>query len=87
MTYDAFGNFLGELLPGAFRHPSALAADEREVAVLDSSGVVIIGPGRRAQAALPVASLGLEEAHGLALARDSLFVLGRQGLAVAPAGR
>jgi hypothetical protein len=84
MLFDAFGNTLGELAPGQFVHPLAIAADQRGVAVLDSSQVLFFGPGGRREAVVPLTGTPGQGAACCALAGDSLYLLGPSGLSVIP---
>ncbi|MEK9138478.1 MAG: NHL repeat-containing protein [Bacteroidota bacterium] len=81
VVYDTFGNFLREL--AAFRSPLLLHADESGVVVADSAMLYCFDDEER-----PVCTLGLQEAAGvrseairsLAFSRDSMFVLGAEGV-------
>jgi DNA-binding beta-propeller fold protein YncE len=84
LIFDTFGNSLGELASGMVTHPLSIAADQRTVAVLDSTQVFFFGPGSRMEGMIPLPAPGKEGAICCALSRDSLYLLGASGLTVIP---
>jgi len=87
VVFDNFGNYVGELSPGAFREPSALFADETCVAVLDSSGIYFFDADNRPGPVVrPDSPTTAEAAHvrSLALSNGVLYLLSDSGLHTAP---
>jgi len=56
-VFDAFGNFLRNLLPGVLAAPTVLYADETGVAVLDSASVFFFDSHERPAGVAPVGTL------------------------------
>ncbi len=86
MTFDTFGNALGELAPQTLTRPVCIAADQNGLAVLDSARVLYFdGPAHR-PLSIPLASLGTAalDASSCAVAGKTLYLLGPSGLLIAP---
>jgi len=85
VVFDAFGNFLTTVGEGILKSPRIIAADERGLAVVDSTDLVCFtethrpGP-RRAIAGLTAERV--EPVQALALAGDRLYLLGKGMLLV-----
>ncbi|HTO92859.1 MAG TPA: NHL repeat-containing protein [Bacteroidota bacterium] len=76
-VFDAFGNYLRDLLPGVLAHPEALYADDGVVAVLDSMTIFFCDADERpagvfaARGAVPPGAV----VRSFLIARDSLYLL------------
>jgi len=76
-VYDAFGNYLRDLLPGVLTHPEALFADDHGVAVLDSATIFFCDAEERPAGAFATRGVVPPGAvvRSFVLARDSLYLL------------
>jgi hypothetical protein len=81
-AFDAFGNYLRDLMPGLLGHPSALYADNDVVAVLDSAVIFFFDADERPAGAVRTASLlpSGGDVRALALSGGSLYVLTGEGI-------
>jgi hypothetical protein len=87
MVFDAFGNFVHELVPGVFKKPGCLAGDRNGVLVFDSDIFYFFDEEDRAMEMMPLSSVLLEEEtiiHSLALARGTLYMLTNKGVVTVP---
>jgi hypothetical protein len=85
-VFDAFGNYLRDLMPGLLRRPSALYADIGVVAVLDSAAVYFFDADERPAGAVPAGTIAPPGSafRALALSRGSLYILTAEGILRAP---
>jgi DNA-binding beta-propeller fold protein YncE len=85
-VFDAFGNYLRDLMPGLFRRPSALFADNSVVAVLDSTVIFMFDADERPAGAVPLGTLPPAggELRALAVTPGALYILGPEGIIRAP---
>ena len=76
-VYDAFGNYLRDLLPGVVTHPEGLFADDGAVAVLDSATIFFCNAEERPAGAFATRGAVPPGAavRSFVLARDSLYLL------------
>ncbi len=87
VIFDNFGNYVGDLLEGAFKQPAALFADQQSAAVLDQ-GIVLCFDGEYR----PTVSINLNTVPGLAgadvldflFSGDMLWVLTTGGVRSVP---
>ena len=83
VVFDNFGNYLQDLSPGMFMHPTALYADEQGVAVLDSTTVYFYDQDSRPGPAVQLGSILAPEPvriHAIAVSNGVLYLLGESGL-------
>lgn len=85
-VFDAFGNFLRDLVPGVFNKPVALYADNSGVAVLDSASVFFFDAEGRPWGVFPVRSILQEPVavRSIALGAGSLYLLVPDGVFCVP---
>jgi DNA-binding beta-propeller fold protein YncE len=81
-VFDAFGNYMRDLLPGIFRRPSALFADNTVVAVLDSGAIFLFDADERPLGTVPAGPPG--EIRAIALSPGAVYVLGAEGISMLP---
>ena len=85
-VFDAFGNYLRDLMPGLLRRPSALFADNSVVAVLDSAEIFLFDAEERPAGVVPRNTL--PEAGGdvrsLAFSAGVLTILTGEGVLRVP---
>jgi hypothetical protein len=81
-VFDAFGNFLHDLLPGIILHPNALYADPNCVLVADGGTLYIFDGEERPTGAVPLESLVPDTAPvvGMVLEKGKLVILTVEGL-------
>ena len=81
-AFDAFGNYLRDLMPGLLVHPGALYADNDVVAVLDSAAIFFFDAEGRPAGAVRTGSLlpSGGDIRALALSGGSLYLLTGEGL-------
>jgi hypothetical protein len=81
-VFDAFGNYLRDLMPGLLRRPSALYADDAVVAVLDSAVIFLFDADERPAGSVPTGTFVQSgaEVRALALSRGSLYLLTGEGM-------
>jgi DNA-binding beta-propeller fold protein YncE len=85
-VFDAFGNYLRDIVPGLLRHPSALFADNTVVAVLDSATIFLFDADERPAGAVPLGRLVPPggEIRALAVASGALYILRGEGILRVP---
>ena len=81
-AFDAFGNYLRDLMPGLLVHPAALYADNDVVAVLDSAAIFFFDAEGRPAGAVRTGSLlpSGGDVRAIALSGGSLYLLTGEGL-------
>ena len=81
-VFDAFGNYLRDLIPGLLRRPSALFADNAVVAVLDSAAIFLFDADERPAGVVPLSTLPSAGAdvRSLAFCSGTLYILTGEGV-------
>jgi len=81
-AFDAFGNYLRDLMPGLLVHPSAFYADNDVVAVLDSSAVFFFDADERPAGAVRTGAVlpAGGDIRAVALSGGSLYLLTGEGI-------
>ena len=84
VVFDNFGNYLQDLSPGVFMHPTALFADEQGVAVLDSTTIFFLDQDNRPRAGCADLSRSLLQnpvhIRSIAVSNGVLYLLAESGL-------
>jgi hypothetical protein len=83
VVFDNFGNYVQELAPGVFTHPTALFADDQGVAVLDSSTVYFFDQDNRPGPAIQVEPIVAPEPvhiRSIAASNGVFYLLAESGL-------
>jgi hypothetical protein len=85
-VFDAFGNYLRDLMPGLLRRPSALFADNAVVAVLDSVEIFLFDADERPAGVVPRNTIPAPggDVRSLALSAGSLYILTGGGVLRVP---
>jgi hypothetical protein len=85
-VFDAFGNYLRDLMPGLLSRPSALFADNSVVAVLDSGAIFLFDADERPAGVVPrnTFSTAGGDVRSLALVAGTLYILTGEGVVRAP---
>ncbi len=84
VVFDNFGNSLRDL-PGVFRPPLSLYANDESVVVVDSTTLYCFDREERPVHVLPVETIaGVHSARSVAFTQDSMFVLTGDGLLAFP---
>jgi hypothetical protein len=85
-VFDAFGNYLRDLMPGLLSRPSALFADNSVVAVLDSGAIFLFDADERPAGVVPRTTLSAAGGgvRSLALVAGTLYILTGEGVVRAP---
>jgi hypothetical protein len=85
-VFDAFGNYLRDLVPGVFNHPTGLFADNDVVAVKDSEALYFFDADGRPEGVFPLRSIlpSLEEVGSFALGGGWLYLLSPAGIFTVP---
>lgn len=82
LVFDNFGNFLRDL-PGGFRPPLTLYANEESVVAVDSTDVYCYDKGERPHCVIPIETMtGVKDIRSVAFTQDSMFILTDDGLLV-----
>jgi len=87
VVFDSFGNYVGDLLGGMFKGPTAIFADQQSAAVLDDGTIYCFDQADRPTARIPIASIhGLPEGDILSIlfSGGQLYVLTTGGMFHAP---
>jgi len=81
-VFDAFGNYLRDLVPGVFARPSAIFADQKIVAVLDSETVFFFDADERPAGVVAVRTVlpAISTVRSFALGGGTLYVLTPEGV-------
>ena len=83
MVFDNFGNFVHELLPGLFRAPQTLFADNNGIVILDADTLYCFDGNERPTRIITLESLGVAQGvniHSFVCSRDEMFLLTSIGL-------
>ena len=83
MVFDNFGNFVHELLPGLFRAPQALFADNDGIVILDADTLYCFDLDERPARIITLESLGVAQGvniHSLVCSSNEVFLLTSIGL-------
>jgi hypothetical protein len=85
-VFDAFGNYMRDLIPGFLRRPSALFADNSVVAVLDSAAIFLFDADERPAGVVPRTTLPASggDVRSLALSSGALYILTGEGVIRTP---
>jgi DNA-binding beta-propeller fold protein YncE len=85
-VFDAFGNYVRDLMPGLFRGPMALFADNTVVAVLDSTTILLFDADERPAGAIPISTLVPAGAgiRALVVASGALYIFTGEEILRAP---
>ncbi len=89
-VFDAFGNYVRDLMPGLFRRPTALFADNTVVAVVDSTTILLFDADERPAGAIPISTLAPAGAgiRALVVSSGALYIFtGEEILRVPDPGR
>ena len=85
LVFDTFGNYLGELSPGLFRHPEGVCADQSTVVVVDTTGIYAFDADQHVIGHVALSdSLRSQELTGCAVTPSALYLIGPEGLTVVP---
>jgi len=81
-VFDAFGNYLRDLVPGIFGNPSAIFADQNGVAVLDSETVFFFDADERPAGTMAIRTVlpTVSTVRSFALGGGSLYLLTPEGV-------
>jgi len=83
MVFDNFGNFVHELLPGLFRAPQTLFADNNGIVILDADTLYCFDGNERPTRIITLESHGVAQGvniHSFVCSRDEMFLLTSIGL-------
>ncbi|MBM2844808.1 MAG: hypothetical protein HW407_120 [Bacteroidetes bacterium] len=83
MVFDNFGNFVHELLPGLFRAPQTLFADNDGIVILDADTLYCFDLDERPARIITLESLGVAQGvniHSFVCSSDEMFLLTSIGL-------
>lgn len=83
MVFDNFGNFVHELLPGLFRAPQTLFADNDGIVILDADTLYCFDADERPARIITLESLGVAQGvniHSFVCSSDEMFLLTSIGL-------
>lgn len=83
MVFDNFGNFVHELLPGLFRAPQTLFADNDGIVILDADTLYCFDVDERPARIITLESLGVAQGvniHSLVCSSNEMFLLTSIGL-------
>lgn len=85
VTFDAFGNYLGDLAPGIVPHPLALCASQNAIAVVDSLSIFVFDGQQHLTATIPLSdqarAIGIS---GCAMTATAVYLIGEGGVAIVP---
>jgi hypothetical protein len=85
VIFDTFGTYLGEILEGVLRSPTAIFADERSAAVLEGRTLYCLDEHFRPLTTIAVDSVvGYSTVRGVSFAGTAMYLLTGEGVKAVP---